>query len=262
MEHVGPFLFVALRSLLACIALSPLAWREWRRARDAKPGELLRIGGVAGVAFFAAAALQQTGLVTATVTNSGFLTALYVVITPFLAWLLMGQRPGMWVWVAAVLSFIGTWLLGGGSLAALSRGDWLVAASAALWALHVVITGIAARMDMAAAFTAAQFVVVALLAGITAFVFEPVNPAAMLKAGPDLLYVGILSSALTFTLLAVALRATRPAEAAVILSTESLFAACGAFLLLGERLPPIGWLGAATIFIATLVVHAPGKRAE
>jgi threonine/homoserine efflux transporter RhtA len=153
------------------------------------------------------------------------------------------------------------WLLGGGSLATLSRGDSLVAASALLWALHVIITGIGARLDMVTTFTAVQFVVVALLAGINASFIEPLSLDAMVRAAPDLLYVGILSSALTFTLLAVALRATRAAEATVILSTESLFAAFGAFLFLGERLQFIGWLGAGTIFIATLVVQMPGRSA-
>lgn len=265
MEHVGPFSFVAIRSVLACFALAPLVVRECRRMKAAKGclplTELFRVGGAAGVAFFAAAALQQTGLVTASVTNCGFLTALYVVITPFLAWLMVGQKPGPWIWVAAVLSFLGTWLLGGGSLAMLSRGDWLVAASASLWALHVVITGIGARLDMVATFTAFQFVVVALLAGITASFSESLSLTAMVKAAPDLLYVGILSSAVTFTLLAVALRATRAAEATVILSTESLFAAFGAYLFLGERLQVIGWFGAGTIFIATLVVQMPGRSA-
>lgn len=262
MEHVGPFWFIAIRSVLACLALAPLAWREClgNHGRVTKQ-EMLRIGIAAGVAFFGAAALQQTGLVTASVTNCGFLTALYVVITPFLAWLLLGQRPGPWIWVAAVLSFFGTWLLGGGSLATLSRGDSLVAASALLWALHVIITGIGARLDMVTTFTAVQFVVVALLAGINASFIEPLSLDAMVRAAPDLLYVGILSSALTFTLLAVALRATRAAEATVILSTESLFAAFGAFLFLGERLQFIGWLGAGTIFIATLVVQMPGRSA-
>ena len=114
---------------------------------------------------------------------------------------------------------------------------------------------------MVATFTAVQFVVVALLAGITASFLEPLRFTSVVQAAPDLLYVGILSSALTFTLLAVALRATRAAEATVILSTESLFAAFGAYLFLGERLEFIGWLGAGTIFIATMVVQMPGRSA-
>ncbi len=261
MTHIGPFLFIALRAGLACLVLAPLAWREGRALGGiARPAEFVRMSLLAGLAFFGGAALQQCGLVTATVTNAGFLTALYVVATPFLAWLLMRQRPGRRVWVAAGLSFFGTWLLGGGSLTALSRGDVWVALSAVLWALHVVLVGLAAREGLAAAFTAAQFVVVAALAGGAVLVWEPVDLAAIGRAMPDVVYVGVLASALTFTLLAVALRATKPAEAAVILSTESLFAAFGAFLILGERLHTVGWLGAAAIFAATLIVHLPGRR--
>ncbi len=261
MVHLGPFLFITLRSLLACLALAPLARREWRRAGGPEhPARFLRRSLFAGLAFFGGATLQQAGLVTATVTNAGFLTALYVVITPLLAWLLLGQRPAAWVWLAVALSFGGTWLLGGGELAALSRGDLLVAASAALWALHVVLVGLAAGSGLAAAFTALQFVVVGLLAGTATLLWENPDLAAIRRAAPDVLYVGLLSSALTFTLLAVALRATRPAEASVLLSTESLFAALAAWVLLGERLPMIGWAGAALIFTATLVVHLPARR--
>jgi drug/metabolite transporter (DMT)-like permease len=257
MEHIGPFLFIALRAVLACIALAWLARREWRLAGgrvDAR--KLARISLLAGGAFFGGAAFQQAGLVTATATNAGFLTALYVVVTPFLAWMILRQRPGKLVWAAAALSFAGAWLLGGASLDSFSTGDLLIAISAILWALHVVLVGLAAGGGMAATFTAGQFVVVALLSGAVAGACEPINVSAIWRAAPDLLYVGILSSALTFTLLAVALRATRPSEAAVILSTESLFAAAGAYIMLGERLSALGWTGAAAIFAATLLVHA------
>jgi drug/metabolite transporter (DMT)-like permease len=261
MTHLGPFLFIALRSLLACMALAPLAWREWQQdGGPGQPADFLRQSLFAGLAFFGGAALQQTGLVTATVTNAGFLTALYVVITPLLAWLLLGQRPAAWLWLAVALSFTGTWLLGGGKLSALSRGDLIIAASATLWALHVVLVGQAASSGRAAAFTALQFVVVALLAGIASLLWESHDLAALQLAAPDVLYVGLLSSALTFTLLAVALRATRPSEASILLSTESLFAALAAFILLGERLTALGWLGAAAIFAATLVVQLPARR--
>ncbi len=261
MSHVGPFTFVCLRSVLACVALAYPAWREWRAAGGFNDWRrFLRVSVLAGLAFFGGAAFQQSGLVTASATNAGFLTALYVVVTPFLAWLLLRQKPGALVWAAVALAFAGTWFLGGGSLAAFTRGDALVAVSALLWALHVVLVGVAASGGRAAAFTAAQFVVVALLSGAAWLACEKADMAALWRAAPDIAYVGFLSSALTFTLLAVALRATRPAEAAVLLSTESLFAALSAFVLLGDRLPPGGWLGAAGIFAATLLVHLPRRR--
>jgi drug/metabolite transporter (DMT)-like permease len=259
MIHIGPFLFIALRSWLACLILFPLAWREWKTVpSQAKGTSVLKLGSYAGLAFFIASALQQKGLITCSVTNSGFLTALYVVITPLFSWLLMRHRPTPWVWLAAGLSFIGTWLLGGGSLTSLSQGDILVALSAMLWALHVVIVGLAARHHLSASFTAAQFTIVGVLASLGAL-SEPIHAAAIMRAAPDILYVGVLSSALTLTLLSVALRATKPAEASVILSTESLFAAIAAFLFLGEKLSSLGWMGAATIFAATLIVSLQDK---
>ncbi len=257
MIHLGPFLFIALRSWLAFLTLSPLVWRECQGVGfKSKLPAMLSLAGYAGLAFFGAAALQQMGLVTATVTNSGFLTALYVVLTPIFSWLLMRHRPTRWVWIAALLSFLGTWLLGGASLTPLSYGDLLVALSAILWALHVVIVGLAARFDLSAAFTATQFFVVAVLASFVAL-NEPIEAKAILGAGPDILYVGVLSSAVTFTLLSIAMRSTKPAEASVILSTESLFAALAGFLFMGESLPAIGWMGAASIFLASLIVQLP-----
>ena len=128
-----------------------------------------------GAAFFVGGWLQQAGLITATVTNTGFLTALYVVITPFIAWAWSGKRPNPLVWPAAALSALGTWLLGGGTLSAFSTGDMLVAFSAVLWAFHVVITGRAAQFRRPIGFTAVQFAIVAALAGSGAFLFETVT---------------------------------------------------------------------------------------
>ncbi len=265
MTHVGPFLFIATRSLLASLALWPLAWREKRRAEasgnvaGSRQG-LVRLAMISGVVFFSAAALQQTGLITTTVTNSSFLTALYVVITPFLTWLIMRQKPGPVVWMAVVLSFIGTWLLGGGSLSAFTIGDVYMTIGAVLWALHVVLVALAAQHERAATFSAIQFVTVAALATIMTVSMEPLNWSALGQTIPAILYCGVLSSAVTFTVLAIALRHTRPAEAAVILSTESIFAAIAAYFWLGERLPPIGWIGAGIIFVATLVVNLPSRN--
>jgi drug/metabolite transporter (DMT)-like permease len=260
MEHVGPLAFVAARGTVAALALAPLALRERRRAGPPAGTGFWTIAAWAGAAFFLAAWLQQTGLRTATVTNTGFLTALYVVITPFLAWAWNGRMPGPLVWPAAGLSALGTWLLGGGTLGAFSHGDRLVALSAVLWALHVVITGRASAYGRPLAFTAAQFATVAVLAATGSLLLEDTTLAGLAAAAPQVAYVGLLSSALTFTILTMALRHTPPAEAAVIVSMETLFAALAAHLLLGERLAAIGWAGAGAILLATLLVQAGAAR--
>jgi drug/metabolite transporter (DMT)-like permease len=203
-----------------------------------------------------AAWLQQEGIRTASVTNTGFLTALYVVLTPFAAWAWSGRRPSPAVWPAVALSALGTWLLGGGGmLSALGYGEGLVALCALFWAIHVVITGQAAPFRRPIGFTALQFAVVAALAGLCSAVMESTTLAGLAAAAPDILYVGLLSSAFTFTILTVALQYTPPSEAAVIVSMETAFAALAAFLVLGERLSAAGWLGAALILGATLFLQ-------
>jgi drug/metabolite transporter (DMT)-like permease len=254
MTHVGALQFVGARAVVASLALAPLAAREMR------PGGVRWFSvwppaAMAGLVFFMAAVLQQWGLVTATVTNTGFLTALYVVITPFIAWALLSRRPSPFVWAAVGLSFAGTWLLGGGTLSAFTRGDALVAVSAAFWALHIVLVGRAAPLGRPITFTTLQFVVVAALGMSVAPMFETISLDGLSAAWIEIAYVGLLSSALTFTIFSIALRHTGPSEATIIVSTETLFAAFGAWLFLGERLPLLGWCGAALIFSATLLVQ-------
>jgi drug/metabolite transporter (DMT)-like permease len=255
MAHVGPLAFIAARSLVAALALAPLALREYRQVTAPAGGgfPLIAIGG--GLAFFVAAWLQQEGIRTATVTNASFLTALYVVLTPFVAWGWSGKVPSSIVWPAVALSALGTWLLGGGSLGAFSQGDLLVALSAFFWAVHVVVTGRASVFRRPIGYTALQFATVALLAATGAAGFESTTLAGLAGAAADIAYLGLLSSALCFTVLTLALQHTPPSEAAVIVSMETVFAALAAYLVLGERLTAMGWTGAALILTATLLLQ-------
>jgi drug/metabolite transporter (DMT)-like permease len=256
MDHIGPLAFIAARGTIAALALAPLALRESRRAAaSSQGGGFWGIAAMGGTAFFLAAWLQQAGIRTATVTNTSFLTALYVVITPFIAWGLSGKVPNRVVWPAVFLSALGTWLLGGGTLSAFSSGDGLVALSALFWAIHVVVTGRASVFRRPIAYTAVQFAVVAMLGAAGSSLIETTTSTGLRLAAMDIAYVGLLSSALTFTLLTVALQHTPPSEAAVIVSMETVFAALAAYVMLGERLGPIGWAGAACILGATLLLQ-------
>ena len=127
MSTLGPYTFIAARSLVAAVALAPLAFLEASRTTVTASSSFRSVIAVSGLLFFIAAAFQQVGLQTATVTNSGFLTALYVVFTPFVAWVWNKKSPNRVVWPAAALSFVGTWLLGGGAFSAFNQGDILVA---------------------------------------------------------------------------------------------------------------------------------------
>jgi drug/metabolite transporter (DMT)-like permease len=253
--HIGPFAFLAMRGLVACLALAPLAVREGRRAPAPAHVDFYLTSCLGGAAFLIGGWLQQAGLETATVTNTGFLTALYVIITPLIVLCWSGKMPNVLVWPAVAMSALGTWLLGGGTLGAFSRGDIMVATSAFFWAVQVVITASATRYRRPIGFTALQFAVVAVLAGLAALAFEPLSLLKLHAAALDILFVGLLSSALTFTLLTVAVEHTPPSEAMIIVGTDTLFAAAAAYLVLGERLTALGWVGAILILAASLMVR-------
>lgn len=259
MGAVGPYTFIAARAIVAALALAPLAWLETRRLPADAPIGFHKLVAAGGVMFFLGAAFQQFGLLTATVTNTGFLTALYVVIVPFLIWFTSRKRPSMLVWIAAAISLAGIWLLGGASLGAFNQGDLLVAICAFFWAAHVVVTGSAGQFARPVTFTCLQFAVVAALALVATLMFETVTLAGLKAAAGEIAYVGIMSSAVTFTLVSIALRHAPASEAAILMSTENLIAALAAAILLGERLGWINWTGAALIVAATLLIQLSPK---
>ena len=211
--------------------------------------------------------MQQAGIITATVTNSGFLTALYVVLTPVLALIFFRTPVKTLVWVAVALAFIGTWLLSGGTIGGFTFGDGLVAMSAVFWAAHLLAVERSSPFERPLLFTAGHFVVVFIIAGVGAVLFEPISWAKIWAAMPAILFVGVLSTAATFTLMAIAMKHTPASEAAILVSMETVFAAIAAFFIRDERLAPIGWLGAALMMAATFTVHAmpylkPKNRGE
>src|SRR5689334_979615 len=206
--HVGPLTFLALRGLIAFLALAPLALREGQRAASSARVDFYLTCVAGGMAFLIAGWLQQAGLETATVTNTGFLTALYVVLTPLIVLCWSGKMPNGLVWPAVGMSALGTWLLGSGGISAFARGDLLVALSAFFWAVQVVITANATRYRRPIGFTALQFAAVALLAGVAALALEPPSLAQLSAAAVDIAFVGLFSSALTFSLLTIAMQHT------------------------------------------------------
>jgi drug/metabolite transporter (DMT)-like permease len=256
MSHVGPWTFIASRAGLAVLVLAPLAYLESRRAaaRPA-PAGLSRLAVQCGAAFLAAAFLQQEGLRTASVTNTGFLTSLYVVFTPIVTWILSSTYPPRLVWPAIGMSFVGTWLLGGGTIGGLGTGELLVMVGALFWATHCVLTGKASHFERPLTYTVIQFTVVTVCATVAALVLERPTLDALHGAAVPILFVGLVSTALTYTLFTIAIRHTTPPEAAVILSAESLFAAAAGALMLGERLSPISWFGAGLMIAAVLLVQ-------
>lgn len=256
METIGPLLFMGLRFVLAAVVVAPFALAESRRAGAPLDGKALRGFAGCGAALFFGMTAQQYGLLTTSVTNSGFLTGLYVVFTPLLAVFMMRRAPHPVIWPAAGSALFGIWLLSGGALVSLKSGDLLTILCALLCALQVMLVGIfAPRSGRPLALSLFQFVVCAGLGLAGAVVFEPIRWAAIEAALPEILYAGIFSSGIAFTLQVIGQRYTTAPQAAIFLSSEALFAALFGTLFLGEHISAMRYVGCIFIFAAILAVE-------
>ncbi|WP_374659733.1 DMT family transporter [Inhella sp.] len=261
MKAIGPVAFTGVRFLLGALVVLPLALWEWRRrpklglpalaTRDWLPascglGLLLGLGAV----------MQQIGIVSTTVTNAGFLTALYVPLVPLLSLLLLREPPHWSVWPGGLACLLGAFLLSGAHQLELHPGDAWVIASALPWALHVLFVGrVADRLHAPFLVACTQFAVVGVANLAWALPFEPFTwPQVQAAAGP-IAYTGIVSVGLAFTAQVVAQRSAQAADAAIILSSETVFAALFGAWWLGERLNAQGLLGCALMLAALLAVQ-------
>ncbi len=287
MQGLGAFAYTGTRFLLGALVVWPLAWREGQRTSSRQASNaaspnlghpknmkiwIMRLAEKAfharlamsdwaamfglGLLLFLGAALQQIGIGGTTVSNAGFLTALYVPLVPLMAWGLHGQKPHLSVWPALLGSITGTYLLSGADPTQLVAGDWWVIASTVFWAGHVVYIGrVAAHTGRPLLLATMQFATCGVVSLLWSALTETTTWAAILGAWPAILYGGLLSVGVGFTLQAVVQRYTRAADAAILLSSEILFAALAGAIVLGERLGPVQLAGCGLIFISILIVQ-------
>jgi drug/metabolite transporter (DMT)-like permease len=249
----GVYQFNGVRYLLAALVVLPFAWRSVGRIRNpTNSGSQYKWMFVAGFFLFAASALQQAGMVYTTAGNAGFITSLYVVLVPILLFLFWGEKP-YWIYIGAVgMAGIGAFLLSTGGKFEIHLGDALELLGALFWAFHVIILGKYASQFEAMSFSVGQLAVCGLLNLGVGVIVEP----AMRFDLPLVFAVGytaFFSLGLCYTLQVWAQRHTPPADAALILSLESVFAVLSGWLLLDEILAPIQILGCVLIFAAVVL---------
>ena len=256
MKSLGPLWVIGLRFLVATAAVAPFAWRESKRAATPVTPRTYAAFTAIGLALFAGAVTQQIGLLTTTVTNSGFLTGLYVIMVPILTVVILRRAPHWIVWPGALLALLGIFLLSGGSLSHLSYGDGMTIVCAFFWSVQVFLIGIfASQSGRPLMLSAWQFAVTGICATIAAMILEPISWDAIRNAGFEIAYAGVFSSGLAFSLQVIGQRYTTAPQAAIFLSSEALFAATFGALILGETITPIGYVGCAVIFLAMLLVE-------
>lgn len=256
MASMGPYWFVGIRFIIGFLVVLPFAIREHGRATTPLTARNTLAYALCGVALLAGAVTQQVGMLTATVTNASFLTGLYVVIVPVLSVLVLRRMPHWIVWPAALLALAGIFYLAGGKLSALVIGDFWIILCAFFFGTQVLLVGMfMAGSDRPLTLSAVQFLVTGVAALAIAAAVEPISWDGIIQAAPHLLYSGIVSSGIAYTLQVVGQRWTTAPQAAIFLASESLFGAFFGALILGERIPLLGYFGCGLIFLAMLLVE-------
>lgn len=257
MESLGPMAFTGVRFLLGALVVLPLAlWEQPRRRAETRQVSMGPAMLVLGSLMTLGAGFQQIGIKGTTVTNAGFLTALYVPLVPLLAAFWLKESPHWSVWPCALACVAGAFLLSGAHTLSLNTGDAWVLASTLPWAAHVLWVGrLANRFDAPFSIACGQFAVVGLLSLAYALVFEPFTWQQVLQVWPAVVFTGVMSVGIAFTAQVVAQRHAQASDAAIILSSETLFAALFGYWLLNERLNPAGLAGCGLILAALLAVQ-------
>lgn len=264
MEYVGPFTFNGVRFALGSLFLLPFiaATRKGRRSNgegrsSLHPRTIFSASILAGFVLFFGASLQQVGIVYTTAGKAGFITGMYVILVPIIG-IHWGQKTSTGTWMGAVLAIVGLYLLSVTGDFTISKGDLFVLIGAFFWAGHVLLLGwLSPKMD-SLVLASTQFAVCSVLSIITAFSVETVILDNIIQGAIPILYGGLLSVGIAYTLQVVAQKTAHPAHASIILTMEGAFAAIGGWLILNEVLSMRSLVGCALMLTGMLISQLAG----
>jgi drug/metabolite transporter (DMT)-like permease len=261
MDHVGPLTFTFSRSVLAVAVLFPvtllLGKKPMGRALGYGDKKLLTAGTLSGIFLFAATACQQIGLEQGTTAGkAAFITALYIVFTP-LAGIFFGKKAGLPAWLGVVLGGVGMYLLCMTGETGMGRSDLIVLLCAVLFTGQIlVIDRFSSEVDCVR-MSCVQFAVASVLSGIAMLIFEEPRMGAILDCALPILYAGVLSSGVAYTLQIIGQKYADVTPATLTMSLESVFAAVAGWILLHERMNAPEIAGCILIFVAIVVAQLP-----
>ena len=264
MNFLEPFAFNAMRFLLGTLSLLPLLWflsRKTSTATIIEPDKssILKGGVICGLVLFAAATFQQYGLFYTTAAKAGFITGLYLILVPILG-ILLRHKTGISIWLGALLALAGLYLLSVNDNFTMARGDTLIFIGALFWAFHIlVIDHFSSRVDPIQ-LSAVQFLVCGALSLGVSFVFETPTIESILACWKPILFAGVVSVGIAYTLQVIAQKNANPSHAAIIMSLEAVFAAIGGVWLLDEILSSRAWFGCALMMTGMLLSQVKFKR--
>lgn len=259
MQYVGAFTFNGVRFALGSVSLIPLiVYFNKKKVKEqseetASAGALIP-GIIAGSVLFMGASLQQLGLAYTTAGKAAFITGLYIVLVPLFG-IFLKHRIRLSTWAGVVLAVIGLYLLSVNEDFSIAKGDFLEIIGAFFWAAHILVIDYFTKKVDALKLSAIQFAACSVLSIGVALIFEDISMSGISQALIPILYGGLFSVGIAYTLQVVAQKHAKPSHAAIILSMESVFAALGGALLLSENLGGRGYLGCALMFAGMIVTQ-------
>lgn len=270
MDHVGPFTFTCVRSLIGGVVLIPCIWlldklndkeqiKEKRKMTKSEKQLLLRGGICCGIALGVASNLQQVGMQYTTVGKAGFITALYIVLVPICG-VFLKKTVGIRVWISVAIAVAGLYRLCITETLSIGRGDILVLLCAFVFTIHILtIDHFSPKVTDPVKMSCVQFFTAGIISIIPMFLFETPTFANILAAAAPLLYAGVLSSGVAYTLQVVAQKDADPTVASLILSLESVFSVIAGWLILQQSLSVRELSGCVLMFGAIILAQLPQK---
>ncbi len=262
MDYIGPYSFNVFRFALGALSLVPLVYfLERKKSGQAKAGRpFWVIGGLAGLVLFGGATLQQVGLLYTTAGKAGFITGLYLVIVPLIGFCLRQKIDKLTV-AGALVATYGLYLLSITEGFNIGQGDTLVLIGAFFWAVHVQVVGYAAKYKLDPLKLAIlQYLICAGLNLVLALFLEELSFQATLDASGAILYAGLVSVGVAYTLQIVAQKHVDPSQAAILLSLEAVFAVLAGWLMLDELLNSRESWGCILMFAGMMLSQMPGLQ--
>lgn len=266
MDYIGPFTFIAARYivgglfLLPCIYILDSINKKTSKLKESYDKGNLIIGGVlCGIILFAASSFQQIGMQYTTVGKSGFITALYIIIVPLIG-LLFKRSICTKVWISICISIVGLYILCINESFSISTGDILTLICAFCFSIHILIIDKYSPIVDAIRMSCIQFFVAGFLGVIFMIIFDKPNITSMFGAFNTIIYAGVMSSGVAYTLQIIGQKYTTPVMATLIMSLESVFAAISGWIILEEILSFKEFIGCCFVFIAIILAQLPDRK--
>lgn len=265
MDYVGPFTFNMARFLIGAIVLLPVIWfMDRQRKTGAEKGagqKTLIIGGICcGIALAVASTLQQWGILFTTVGKAGFITAMYIVIVPLLG-IFIGKKVRPRIIGCVAIAVVGFYFLCMTESLRLGLGDFLVLLCAIAFSIHIlVIDHFSPKVD-GVKMSAIQFLTAAIISAVPTLLWEQPVFTEILQAWQPVLYAGVMSCGVAYTLQIIAQKNADPTVASLLLSLESVFSVLAGWVLLGQGLSFKELFGCVLIFYAIILAQLPEKKA-